>query len=122
MEDVVTTAGGAGEYSVNVDIQSLGDSYSKLTNRIDKIAEALQKADDAAKQAIEAAGGDSTRVGQAIAGSLKAVNSVEFARVKERVTNLANGVRILENAYSEEEDELVNAINNYKEGYNGNAQ
>ena len=116
-ENVVTGVGAGGDYSVDVNIDSLETAYEKLKNRLTEIEDTLNKADKAGKAAVEAAGGDSTRVGNAINQSLVTVNSNEFKRVKERITNLSEGVRIIQKAYTEEEDELVKAINNYKDGY-----
>ena len=107
----------SGDYSVNVNIESLETAHEKLNSLLNSIEEALKNADAAGKAAVEAAGGESTRVGQAISESLVAVNSNEFVRVKERVTNLSEGVRIIQTAYTQEQDELVNAINKYKDGY-----
>lgn len=116
-ENVVTSVGGAGDYSVNVNIDSLETAHEKLKNLLSAIEDTLKKADNAGKSAVEAAGGESTRVGQAISQSLVTVNSNEFVRVKERISNLCEGVRIIQNAYVQEEDELVKAVNNYKDGY-----
>ena len=116
-ENVVTSVGAGGDYSVNVNIDSLETAHEKLKSLLNAIEDTLKKADAAGKSAVEAAGGESTRVGQAISQSLVTVNSNEFVRVKERVTNLCEGVRIIQNAYAQEEDELVKAVNNYKDGY-----
>ena len=116
-ENVVTSAGATGDYSVNVNIDSLETAHEKLKSLLNQIEDTLKKADAAGKDAVEAAGGESTRVGQAISQSLVSVNSNEFVRVKERVSNLCEGVRIIQNAYVQEEDELVKAVNNYKDGY-----
>ncbi len=112
----VTTAA-AGDYSVNVNIDSLETAHGKLKSLLNSIEDTLKKADAAGKSAVEATGGESTRVGQAIRDSLVSVNSNEFIRVKERITNLSEGVRIIQDAYTQEEDELVKAVNNYKDGY-----
>ncbi len=116
-ENVVTAVGG--DYNVEVNIESLDSAHEKLKNLLNQIEDTLKQADEAGKRAVEAAGGDSTRVGQAIQQSLVAVTSNEFNRVKERVANLTNGVQIIEKAYVEEEDELVKAVNNYRDGYQG---
>ena len=121
-ENVVTSAGATGDYSVNVNIDSLETAHEKLKSLLNQIEDTLKKADAAGKDAVEAAGGESTRVGQAISQSLVSVNSNEFVRVKERVSNLCEGVRIIQNAYVQEEDELVKAVNNYKDGYEFQAQ
>lgn len=117
MEENVVTSTAANDYSVNVNIDSLETAHEKLKNLLTSIEEVLNKADAAGKNAVEAAGGESTRVGQAISQSLVTVNSNEFKRVQERVNNLCEGVRIIQNAYTQEEDELVKAVNNYKDGY-----
>lgn len=116
-ENVVTSAGATGDYSVNVNIDSLETAHEKLKSLLNQIEDTLKKADAAGKSAVEAAGGESTRVGQAISQSLVSVNSNEFIRVKERINNLSEGVRIIQTAYEQEEDELVKAVNNYKDGY-----
>lgn len=116
-ENVTATSTAANDYSINVNIESLESAHEKLKNLLTQIEETLTKADTAGKNAIEAAGGEATRVGQAISQSLVTVNSNEFKRVKERVNNLCEGVRIIQNAYTQEEDELVKAVNNYKDGY-----
>ena len=111
-ENITNDAG-----SINVNIDSLGDSWTSIGNLLEEIKETLKRADAAGKAAVSACGGESTKVGSAINESLVAVNVNEFKRVQERVTNLRSGVRIIHNAYAEEENELVNAINKYKEDY-----
>ena len=116
-ENVVTSAGATGDYSVNVNTDSLEAAHERLKGLLSQIEDTLKKADAAGKSAVGATGGESTRVGQAISQSLVTVNSSEFVRVKERINNLSEGVRIIQTAYEQEEDELVKAVNNYKDGY-----
>ena len=118
-ENKVLVTGSTGDFSVNVDIDSLGTAHAKLNKLISEIEFILRYADQAGQNAIIATGGEATRVGQAVQESLVTLNANEFARVKERVRNISDGVRILESAYTQEEEELVKAVNNYKQGYEG---
>ena len=111
-ENMTNSAG-----SISVNLESLGDSWTKIGGILDEISDALNRADAAGKAAINACGGETTKVGQAINESLVAVNLNEFKRVQERVVNLRDGVRIIHDAYAEEEDLLVDAVNKYKEDY-----
>ena len=115
MEDYVSTVGD--DYSIDVNTESLGSAHELLKNLLTEISEVLQRADAAGQRAVEAAGGDSTRVGNALKQKLVAVNSVEFSRVTERVADLTNGVVIIETAYAENEEEFVRAIDKYGDGY-----
>ena len=118
MSDNVESVGVVNEYSIDVNTDSFEDAHAKLKKLIADMEATLKQADQAGKDAVAAAGGESTRVGQAMGQSLVAVNSTEFTRVQDRINTLDQGVQILTNAYQQEEDELVKAINNYKDGYN----
>ena len=103
--------------SINVNLDSLSDAYTRIRSILDSMTEAFEKANNAGKEAVSAVGGETTKVGNAITNAVIEVNKDSFATAKQNILNYLDGIRISHNSLSAEEDSLVDIINKSAEGY-----
>ena len=101
---------------VNVNIEGLGTASETISALFDSVDAALKKAELAGTAAIDACGGTGTRVGAAINDSFVAVNTDGFKKARTSVQNMIDNVGLLHTTYATEEEDIINAINVYKNG------
>ena len=101
---------------VNVNIEGLGTAASSIEGIFTAIDNALKAAETAGENAIAAVGGTGTRVGAAINDSFVGVNTTEFQKARNSVQNMLGNVGQVHTVYQQEEDDIVNAINTFKNG------
>ena len=105
------------EGSINVELSSLAEAYSRIRSILERMSAAFDNAENAGKESVLAVGGEGTKVGTAIVNAVVNVNKDTFNTAKQNIFNYLDGIRIAHDSLSEEENALVNIISQSAEGY-----
>ena len=99
--------------NINVEIDALTSSASKISELVELIEEDIKKATEAGAAALDSLGGELTPAGKALKGKMIDINDSEFEKTKNSIKNFLDSITNVSKTYQSAENDFVNMINQY---------